>query len=547
MKNRMETCILFAPIFIISVLITSLILSTCICSSTQNLQEKIENLPMNPQYVPSGSLEIVGNDQLRSVASLLGWRGKGTISDPIVIINFAFIENNSWYCLSLSECSLYIVFEKCFFIGTNNIPPFLLSETQKCNLSLVQIYRSLNVVFNNCTFQNSTGNGLWFKYSHNDIKNITITSSTFSDNLGHGIRVSDLIDNLNISRCKFNNNWGLGLYLGASGDSLIVKDNHFEGSGLLIREFHSDSLIEGNMVNGIPLLKYKGVKNLKLDSSYNISQIVLFNCSNITITDQVFDSVGLPIYARNCSNILILNCIFSNNFNDVRFTGNPSEDYSFNVQIINCTMTNFRDVSVRFGTVRYSFIINSIFNGFHGAIGIELSWAFYNLISGCQVMNTSSYGIVLGGESSRNNLTYCTIENCISYAVFMFRASKNLIQYNNFINNGGSYSQVYDEWINKIVNNYWSDGIHSDLNGDNYSDYPYYINTEWGHHIFKNNDSLPLMSPSIYHYSTPFSLIEVPPSTTANDLMFQTIFLLFIVVVGLVSFLVGIISKYKKV
>jgi parallel beta-helix repeat protein len=173
----------------------------------------------------------------------------------------------------------------------------------------MMIWNSSNCSISECIVENNTneiGGGFFISNS----SNIIINNNTILNNQ-YGILQMYCIGNIIINN-DFTNDSMSGIVLAASLNT-IIKNNTLKNDGVYIASNsfmrgENDSLdhfnthtIENNTANSKPIRYYKNINNITI-SNYT-SQVILSNCSNITIKDLVFSDIDMPIqigFTKEC-------------------------------------------------------------------------------------------------------------------------------------------------------------------------------------------------------------------------------------------------------
>jgi parallel beta-helix repeat protein len=156
------------------------------------------------------------------------------------------------------------------------------------------------------------------------IENFTICGGGFdTDNFTHffraGIRVTGshnvICNNIFRENC-----------LGISGvrvTNLTIKDNIFFKDGIGFTAYENDGrpilkmkyflhTIENNMVNGKPLYYFCNKQDTLIDT-WNIGQLLLVNCTNVTLTNVSISNTDWGLVFAFCNRCLTNHCHFFNN------------------------------------------------------------------------------------------------------------------------------------------------------------------------------------------------------------------------------------------
>jgi PKD repeat protein len=244
--------------------------------------------------------------------------------------------------------------------------------------------------------------------------------------------------------------------------------------------------IENNNINELPILYFKDI-NGGIVPGY-ASQLILANCSNITIAETTYSYMLLQL--GFCSYIEIANNIFTSSMITI--------DYSQNIIIAD----NLFDRTIVYSSSQYDFvpygnknnqIFNNEFNNSYGfAIIGENTVIFYN-----EFINTASTLYVINSTIERNKFTdipihalYISAADCSikgnefngSHYPGISRGLMFLGGYNNTISDNNFSDLDYGLWLDAGFNNTISD--------NNFSDLDYGIFCSFGSHsnfVYHNN------------------------------------------------------------
>ncbi len=220
-----------------------------------------------------------------------------------------------------------------------------------------------------------------------------------------------------------------------------------------------DNSIHGNTVNGKPLCYLEGEMNISIQDEYG--QIILVNCSNITILNQNIHNTSVGISLHDSLDCKIIN----NTIKDDKLVGLYVENCCNNT-ISNNIIENSHSQCIQFYYSHHNrFIDNLVLDD---CSSVYFHYSTYNLIQNNTLINGT--GTVFFGNSAHHNVVF----------------------HNNFINNSGTtYSGYYNIWDNGYPSggNYWSDYTGVDANDDGIGDNPIDIAGS------NNRDNYPLMNP----------------------------------------------------
>jgi len=221
-----------------------------------------------------------------------------------------------------------------------------------------------------------------------------------------------LLENVLIENCYFNNNEGLAIRIEITLENIKISNCYFDGDEIL-----------GHNVNK---MIFENCKFLHSEISLRyISNNVHFNNCRFESTDEIY----LYIYG---SGQVIENCTFTNSYSEA------IQLYeSKNAIVRNCIIRNDKN--------------------FSGGNGISIWHANNILIDNC-IFEDMRNGLFVIGPHWNIIVKDCHFENNSVGIKYLFKTIGNRIVRNNFINNEKQFA-VQDAWwlINFYNNNYWSD------------------------------------------------------------------------------------------
>jgi len=366
--------------------------------------------------------------------------GEGTKDNPYRIENYTITTNNA-YGIHIKGTTKHFVIQNCIIKAARSRSGIFLSFVAKGtanirNNTITQSSNGIRVFYSEaCTISNNV--------IHNNFESgILLTSSDFcfvtnntiESNGGNGIFL-DISHNVNIVENTIISNKDFGIYSVYSYDLTYYK-NYFISDGIFFYEQEIDIYktynIEKNTVNGQELGFYVNLYETEL--SQNFGQLLLINCSSLSINGINQSQTDVALYLYNCTDCVISSSNFTlNEHNAILIFQGSSIKIVQNVikRNVNTGISVYASNGVEIAN-------NYLFRNYYGM--------FLRYSSDCLIVNNTfekniNYGLILGEETS-----------------------SNFIYYNSFIdNNFLGISQAYDSgtnyWYNteNSVGNYWSD------------------------------------------------------------------------------------------
>ncbi|NPD87768.1 MAG: hypothetical protein HGN29_03545 [Asgard group archaeon] len=335
----------------------------------------------------------------------------------------------------------------------------------KNGINVFNFYNT-SLLDNECNY--NLNNGIYVTSS----PNATLTNNVCKDNINVGLFVYTC-HNASITENELKNN---NIQLGNSNNASL-EDNFLYNCGLVILGFNLDSFstcsIENNWVNGKLLGFFTQVITSTISSSI-YGQLILIDCSDITISDQVLFNTSSSISLYSSDNIFITNNVCANNSENGIFVSD-----SYYITISENTCNNNTKDGIYAKNSKETFILNNECG--YNSNGITLYNSSNAIIFNNTCNNNKNYGIYLTGEDLKSlafnelNIKLTTSDQCLitynrliendGYGIYLKLSNNNLICYNSFIdNNLVGTSQAYDSgngnnWYNTSTDegNYWSD------------------------------------------------------------------------------------------
>jgi parallel beta-helix repeat protein len=351
----------------------------------------------------------------------------------------------------------------------------------------------MNVIRNNIVEFSKKDAGIYVESSHsNKIENNLFSSNNFSQifiwNSESNIIVNNtcnrgttpIIDGISLANCKSN----------------IVKNNTLLKCciipwGTRLENWNTHTIDESNKYDGRPI--YYWCNRTNVIPPKDFGQIILANCSNVTIEGLDINYSLLPIHigfssgntiknnnlSKCCislflysskNNLISNNSCFSNSYSGIYLIQSDGNRIENN----NCSNIGSNDEE-GFGILLDSSNQNTIFNNTcnsNNHTGILLKHASDNLIINNNVTNNLYNGISLNRSSNKNTISLNYISKNNNSGIFLNNTIYTKIFYNHFIENptqaivlGGNSLNSWDN--NYREGNYWSDyfGIDDGSNG----------------------------------------------------------------------------------
>jgi len=236
-----------------------------------------------------------------------------------------------------------------------------------------------------------------------------------------------------------------GIYLMDCWDT-IISNNSFVNSGVFISlENICNNFVTNNVVNGKPLLYRSGESNLVLDD--DAGQIILVNCSNITVKNQEISNttVGIQI-AESKSCLLTSNIITGDHYgicitgrdNIVRNNDITNNQYGIEVSGENNTLkentisNNHLSIYLDDASDNNTISENTIGNN-HNSVLLDYGSDFNKILNNTITHNKDA--IHISGDS--NTISGNTIAYNNDFGIFLNYCDSNIISNNSLTNNDG--------------------------------------------------------------------------------------------------------------
>ncbi|OLS30000.1 MAG: hypothetical protein ThorAB25_12680 [Candidatus Thorarchaeota archaeon AB_25] len=464
--------------------------------------------------IPHDPIVIDGDANFSATAVAEGWAGNGSAQAPYIIENLNIdLNGENTNCISLSSTHLYFIIRECVLSGAtgyeisgiklmNVINGEIANNTCSGNNDGITLKFSngINVTDNKCDYNLYSGIALFYSDSnriinntcnHNSVLGITIISSdsnTISDNTcdsnsvgfstvysannmiinctsksnQYGIQVLSSDFNT-ITNCYLSDNmYGISLeYL----TSAVIANNTLSSCGVYLYEIQNGGQmlnITDNTVNSKPLVFIQGQVNVSV--SLDAGQVIIFNCSSITIQDQTLSRCTIGVFVYQSTNVTIRNIICSNNLIGIEISSSANSSITNNIclennhgiVIGNTNYTTIRDntctnnsVGINVHHSTNDLVSNN--NCEHGQIGIGVLNSVNIIVKEniCKFSYGLSYGI-WGSNSNNINL----VDNILIYNVLGIHLEQ--CDYNEIENNVCTQNFIgifVDDCMYDILNN----------------------------------------------------------------------------------------------
>ncbi|MHA1692944.1 MAG: right-handed parallel beta-helix repeat-containing protein, partial [Candidatus Heimdallarchaeaceae archaeon] len=302
-------------------------------SSLSSVRVNATTVSYDPQsysaLTPHASISITSDVELEV------FPGSGTTEDPYVIegYNITTTDDSGIYITGTTK---YFTVRNCYVDASTN------------GIYIKSIaYSSASVINNSCW------NNLWGILLQSS-GGSSVVNNTCNDNNWYGIQLQSSSGSSVVNNTC--NNSGVGIAFNGCGSSSIIN-NTATNCGYSISEGNGAGylsyIIENNSVNGKELGIYVYLDSTIIDEQI-YGQLILIECSNVTVRNQILDNAGTSIYLRYCANTIITNNTCNNN---IEF--GITDWYSINTSISSNTWTNNGNGIYLFNSV-YSYIRDNL-------------------------------------------------------------------------------------------------------------------------------------------------------------------------------------------
>ena len=267
----------------------------------------------------------------------------------------------------------------------------------------------------------------------------TITKNVISNNQGYGICLSgstNLITDNTFLNC--------GFFI-EEGQQNSIMDNVFQNGGFFIRDAEAmrnkQNNISENMVNGRPVFYLENSSKITINDN-DLGQVILANCSDITIACQEIMNTSVGIQLLSCSA-----CDLAHNK-----IGGSKYGILIDDESVDITVENNQLIENTYGIYLGD-------GSWDPSNGNEITWNFF-FCNRCALFSRgSSNNMITYNEFSRNEMGI----NLSYYTFFVPEGNENnMISKNNFLDNKNHANTVVTTPLiitfvnrNKWRQNYW--------------------------------------------------------------------------------------------
>ncbi|KYK22334.1 hypothetical protein AYK25_02730 [Thermoplasmatales archaeon SM1-50] len=343
-----------------------------------------------------------------------------------------------------------------YYTNHSSIQHNIISRVDGYTIGILSVCCNNNTICNNTV--NKTYHGIYISASTNS----TLVANSVIGCRWKAIILTDAPDNTikgNFLRQPIYYNYACDITL-TDSPRCIVENNTLY-SGILIDESYPN-IILNNFVQGKPLVYLDEKSDVVID--YTCGQIILINCSNITVKNQNIQQTVRAIYLKDSNHCnLINNTIFNNrqgiicsssNFTNICnniITLNKDNGLSIdssNNNIYNNNIENNEDYGLINSGVNNTIANNNIDH--NGYVGFVLTGQNSSIINNTISRNTEGMSIRF---LSNTNIKHNIIKQNFEYGISISDSTNNTIAENVFMQN--DYGIILGAYCNKhtILNN----------------------------------------------------------------------------------------------
>ena len=350
--------------------------------------------------------------------------------------------------------------------------------------------------------------GIYLQYSDDNL----VTDCDVYDNQ-YGIYLDGASDNTITNCISHDNNYGIYLYW---SDDNIITSNVLANNGIVISGTSLDhwmhTIDTTNTINGRPVYYYKNQVGGTVPAGGG--QVILANCSYMTVEDQICNDGTIGIVLGYSSYNDIINCEASNNYGYGIYLY-----FSSNNNVMSCNVYNNTDSGIQIFKSSYN-VINDC-DTYNNTLSLYTSGVYIDMCDNITVENTlmryNGIGLRLTGDSVDCLITGCNVSYSGDYGILLDGAYYNRVENCNVYNTsrrgvaikgvGEGYNEIVDcNLYNNGWFGFWTQGqgynsvIGCDVYGNGYDPLdvgqPYPNSLQWG--------GVGVM----IHYKTPGNTVE---------------------------------------
>jgi parallel beta-helix repeat protein len=344
-----------------------------------------------------------------------------------------------------------------YYTNNSTIQHNIISRIDSLTIGIHSVYCNNITICNNMV--NKTYHGIYISATTNS----TIDANCVTGCHFKAIMLANAPDNIiknNSLRQYIHSNYACDITLDESPRCIVENNSLY--SGLFIDDSYPNIILD-NLVQEKPLVYLDNKSDLLIN--YSCGQIILFNCSNITIQNQNIQSTVLAIYLKNSVNCYLFNNTIFNNrqgitcsssdFNNIsnniieinRYRG-LSIDSSNNNNIYNNDIENNGDYGIIISGLNNTIANNKI--NYNGYVGFDLNGQNISIINNTILRNNKGISVRF---LSNSNIQRNTIKQNTEYGISISDSTNNTLAENVFIEN--EYGITLGRYCNKhtIINN----------------------------------------------------------------------------------------------
>ena len=440
-------------------------------TNTEPFSSRTEMRVNRVSHVP---IRIDDDLDFASQASIEGWSGNGSDTNPYIIENYDIDAEGAGNAIYIGNTTVYFIIRNCELYNTSYQSSAAYSRGSGITLYNVQNGRvennilrdnpddegiyleqsSYNTLFNNTVFNNYYGITLYYSINNE------ICENNISSSASYGIYFWNASNN-DVLNNTVSNNGDAGIRLYEYSSNNLIKNNTIasnSGTGLYIQSYCVNNTIELNDVldsgsYGIYIYDYSDWNYLSdnfINNSFS-DGIHVFACTNTTIEyNTVMNTVngaGIHIYWYAYDTL-----IFSNYAEKNGAQGVWVESYSDRAIVEWNTLVDNGNEGVYVSDSSYTTVTYNVMSGSTYYSGLKLYNSAHNTVEGNEMYSNYDCGIYLL-SSSDTNISYNTVyEN--RYGIYLEGSTASYI-YNNTVysNTMEGISLVSGSAGNEMFNN----------------------------------------------------------------------------------------------